>query len=209
VYRERQVSLAERVAALLGRSLASLDDLSQSELERYVAAAYPAVAGGQRQAASTGAGYVTAITPAPPKRVAPVNVPGALKKSGVLVTAESRSLVAPVLRARSLVAEGVAYASAIDTAAAYAGSLSSLDLQAAQRVGLEEGARASGAEVTGWVKDTGGDACEWCEEISENVYESAEDVPFHDNCKCAVVPELERGSSSTAELDDDDDGIPF
>jgi hypothetical protein len=207
VYRERQVALAELVARRLGVTLGSLASLDELELARYVATAHPVVAGGQYAAANGGAGYVTALVSRTDRaRRNVVDVAGALTRSGVLVTPESRSIVAPVLRARRLVGEGEAYPVALEAAQAYASSLSSLDLQAAQRVGVGEGARASEAAVEGWEKDVGPDACSWCAIVAGTVYDDPEAVPFHDNDKCSVIPALEAGTSEYVYTEDD---IPF
>lgn len=184
--------------------LGGLGDLTQADLEQYVNAAYPTVAGGQKVAADHGAGYITALVRERLRaRASTVDVAGALRKSGVIVTPESRSLVAPVLRARALVAEGESLPSALKAASSYAGALSSLDLQAAQRVGLNEGARAAEVAVEGWVKETGPTACEWCIAVSGQTYGDAEAVPFHENDQCVVVPEL-----GSADVGGDED-IPF
>ena len=206
MYRERQVALAEAVARRLGATLGSLSSLDELELRRYVVTAYPTVAGGQVAAAEGGAGYVTAIVSRTPRaRRNVVDVAGALTRSGVLVTPESRSLVAPVLRARALVAEGAEHVVALEAATAYAGSLSSLDLQAAQRVGVGEGARASEATVDGWEKDVGPDACNWCSAVAGQVYDDPEAVPFHDNDKCSVIPAI----ADDTPVDFSYDDIPF
>jgi hypothetical protein len=206
-YRVRQVGIADSVAGLLDRMLVSLDELDEVALERYVTRAYPTVAGGQLAAADNAAGYVSALVRRSARaRAAPLDVGVALIRSGVAVTPESRSLVAPILRARSLVAGGQALPVALNAAASYAGALSSLDLQAAQRVGLAEGARAAEVEIGGWLKETGPTACEWCIMVSGETYGAAESVPFHENDKCAVVPELEAGA--TADVFGDED-IPF
>jgi hypothetical protein len=207
-YRERQVALAGRVADRLGGMLGRMNTLGELELHAYVAGAYPTVAGGQQVAATGAAGYMAALVPRrEAARAAPVDVAGALARSGVLVTPESRSLVAPVLRARSLVADGAELAVAIDAATSYAGALSSLDLQAAQRVGLEESARASEAEVEGWTKDAGPSACTWCHEIAENEYADPDAVPYHENDRCSVVPVLEGRRDYGPNVITDD--IPF
>jgi hypothetical protein len=207
-YRERQNALAGGVARVLSSSLAAMPDLGEESLGQYVSRAHPTVAGGQKAAADGAAGYVTALVrPTDRARRAELDTSDALRRSGVLVTPESRSLVAPVLRARRLVAEGEAVAVAIDAAQSYAGALASLDLQAAQRVGLDAGAAASDAEIEGWEKDVGGDACDWCQAIAGNTYDDPEAVPFHENDRCSVVPIIAGESRSTYTYTEDD--IPF
>jgi hypothetical protein len=110
--------------------------------------------------------------------------------TGVAVTSESRSLVAPPLRARHLVAEGATLLEAKAEAAEYSVQLGSLDLQAAQRVGLEEGVAAGGARIVGYRKELAAGACEWCRSTSATVCDSADAVPFHRNDACSVAPVL-------------------
>jgi hypothetical protein len=209
----RQQAIQRGVAMNLRILLATMADLSQPALDDYVNGAYPVVAGGQHASADTAAGYIGVIAVARaqlrgrryrPRR--PVDVAAALTKSGVLVQPDSRSLVAPVLRARSLEAEGQAMPVAIDHAASYAAALSSNDVQAAQRVGLGEGAHASGLEVHGWRKSVAADACDWCGAIADAVYDDPEKIPFHEWDKCGVEPALDDADD---DYTFDDSDIPF
>lgn len=209
----RQRALQNAVAASLRVLLAGMPDLDEPALAEYVDGAYPLVAGGQREAADTAAGYIGALAvgraraleqPYRPARV--LDVFGALTKSGVLVQPDSRSLVAPVLRARAVVAEGELEAVALEQASSYAAGLSSNDLQAAQRVGLGEGSTASGLHPSGWAKTPAGSACKWCRSIADNVYRHPDEVPFHDHDRCGVGPALD---DSDLEYDFTDADIPF
>jgi hypothetical protein len=202
-HNRRQGVIAALVHSRLEALLVTMHDLGEDELARYVDSAYPTVAGGQVVSADTAAAYAGVLAG---RRRRPVDVERALAKSGALVTADSRSIVAPVLRARHLVTEGEAHSTAMRTAASYAGQLSSADLQAAMRVGVNEGAKAAGLEVEVWRKAPGGDACDWCQSIADNTYDNAEDVPFHDGDRCGVEPELE-GETTPTVFDDSD--IPF
>lgn len=209
-YRDRQRALVDGVARVLGTTLLALPDLSQDSIDAYVARAYPTVAGGQNAAATNAAGYMTALVrPTTRGRRATINVGLALLRSGVLVTPDSRSLVAPMLRARRWVADGETSTKAILAAASYANALSSNDLARAQRVGLDTGAEASGAKITGWLKDPGGDACEWCQTVSGQTYSSPEDVPFHDRDRCSVIPDLEGDELAEYWRAKADEDIPF
>lgn len=204
-HRERQAALVDGVAGRLDRLVRSSPDLEQPTIDRYVRAAYPAVAAGQYAAAGLGAGYLAVLVPRTPRTARrPVDVDGALARSGVLVTPESRSLVAPMLRARALTADGLELGAALETAGNYAGTLSSYDLQAAQRVGLDAGAAAVDAKVEGWQKDPGPGACSWCVALAAEVYADPDAVPFHDFDKCGVVPAID-----LADVEFSDDDIPF
>lgn len=191
--RKRQLGMQERVAAGLGALLAAMPDLGEDALAGYVGRAFPVVAGGQHAAASSAAGYGVAIAALAGHRIKrAVDVEHALERSGVLVQPDSRSLVAPVLRARALVDEGAAMPAAVEQAASYAHALTSGDLQAAQRVGVEEGTSSTGARVRGYRKEVDPACCPWCELVgADRVYKGADSVPFHDRDRCSVSPVLE------------------
>jgi hypothetical protein len=209
----RQTAIQDGVKRTLGILLGAMPDLGEPALADYVDGAYPVVAGGQHAAGDTAAGYIRVIAAARarargrrlvPRR--PTDVEAALLKAGVLVEPDSRSLVAPVLRARALVDEGELVPAAMQAAASYAGALSSNDLQAAQRVGLDEGAKSSGLEVHGWVKSLGPGACSWCSTIADNVYDDADSIPWHDGDRCGVEPSLDDAGE---DYSFDDSDIPF
>ena len=205
-HRARQRLIQRVTSDRLGFLLRAMQDLSEEALDRYVAGAHPTVAGGQRVAADTAAAYTGVLAGSRRRPGArPVDVDGALERSGVLVTRETRSLVAPMLRARKLVGEGAEHAIAISTAAGYAGQLSDADLQAAMRVGVNEGAAAADLSVGGWRKAPGGDACDWCQQIADNSYDDPEAIPFHAGDRCGVEPDLDE--AEPARFDDSD--IPF
>lgn len=182
-HRLRQHRLAEVVGGRLAGMLGALPDLSDEQLARYMSAAYPTVRGGQAHAAQLSAAYIATLLHS---RRVQRDLTGALEESGVAVAADSRSLVAPVLRARSLVGEGTKLGAALVVAGSYAKGLSSNDLQAASRVGLDTASR--GERVGGWTKDVNPECCDWCQEVGDGVYASADSVPFHDNDRCSVSP---------------------
>jgi len=209
----RQQAIQAGVARGLRVLLVAMPDLSQPALDAYVDGAFPVVAGGQRAAGDTGAAYMRVIAAARARArgrrlrpVRPGDVEAALLKAGVLVQPDSRSLVAPVLRARALEAEGQAMPFAIDQASSYAAALSSNDVQAAQRVGLSEGASSAGLTVHGWRKSVAGDACSWCNAIADAVYDDPEAIPFHEWDKCGVEPALDDADDDYVY---DDSDIPF
>lgn len=192
--RAGQRQLANDVSTLLSSTLAALPDLSDESLDRYVKRAYPVLVGGQRASANLAAAYSVALArlERPRAPTAPeVDLVAAMRSADVLVTPESRSLPAPVLRARALVGDGQTRAQALSAASSYAGALASNDLQAAQRVGMQEGAATMALKVVGYRKDLDGEACDWCLEVANEVYRDAEAVPFHDRDRCAVSPVLE------------------
>jgi hypothetical protein len=185
-HRERQKQLDDRVGATLTGLLLGLDRLDDdADLGAYAAAAYPVVAGGQDASALLATSYLALKLRTPAARV---DSRAALAKTGVRVTPESRSLVAPVLRARKLVADGETEPVARESASAYARELASNDLQAAQRVGLDAGAKASGKRVR-WRKDLSPSSCEWCRLVgADRTYSASDRVPYHPHDECGIVP---------------------
>jgi hypothetical protein len=189
LHRARQSAIRQTIGNALTGLLYALPDLSQESIDAYVGRALPTVHGGQQIAADAAAAYALALGGGRPARAA--NVDRALAASGVLVTSESRSIVAPMLRARGLAADGLAQAEAMQGAASYARELSSNDLQAAMRVGVGEGAASAGYAVRGWRKSLSGDACDWCQQIANTVYRDPDAVPFHAGDRCDVEPVLD------------------
>jgi hypothetical protein len=191
-HRESQQTLSGEVSLRLSGVLLGLPDLGEESLARYAASAFPLVLGGQRASAGLAASYVLAMFPAARRsgRQVVVDPGGALARSGKAVTQDSPVVVSPILRARSLLAEGARPIEAMQSASSYAEALSSGDLQAAQRVGIEEGAQATGARVVGYRKELSATACSWCRKVGGRTYRSSESVPFHQRDNCAVAPVL-------------------
>lgn len=47
----------------------------------------------------------------------------------------------------------------------------------------------TGLRTVGWERITNASACDWCEEVSAQLYSSAESADFgHDRCSCSAVP---------------------
>jgi len=206
-HRLRQQAIQRTTATRLELALRGMTDLSEEELHAYVEVAHPTVAGGQMVAADTAASYTGVLAgPRTTGRRRPADVAKALLRAGVLIQPDSRALVAPVLRARRLVAEGQETAPALQAAASYAGSLASNDIQAAMRVGLEEGAAAAELDVNGWTKDLSSSSCDWCQQIAQGSYGTPDAVPYHDNERCGVTPDLDDGPDRYVY---DDSDIPF
>jgi hypothetical protein len=126
----------------------ALPDLGEQSLASYAGGAYPVVSEGQQAAAGLASRYVgllAKVRPASPGRIG-----AALEQSGVLVTPEHGSFFAPIIRARETLAEGGSLVEAMTAGADRATTLSSIQLLDAQRVGLEEGADATGRAVQGY-----------------------------------------------------------
>ena len=186
-HRARQLVLRQQTGNQLGRLLASLPSFDQAGVEAYHEPALVAVTAGQRAAATTAAGYAGLRVPRPrPRR--PVDVDAALARSGLLVTPDSPSVVAPAVHGMALVSQGLTFAAALQAAQSMAYALSSMDMQSALGVGLEEGTSAAGGRITGYRKELSPDACAMCQESDGVIYESADDVPFHERDTCSVAP---------------------
>jgi hypothetical protein len=182
-HRLAQRRLDEQTSAKLAAMLRSFDDpTSQASFDAYNLAAAKLVGGAQRRAAQLALVYFQSFG----RYSSPPIVERAIKD--VRVDRESPVTRSPMLRIAKLVGEGLVVAAAVDQAARYAGSLSSNDLQVAQRGGLAEGASVSSRDVIGWTKELSGDACAWCQEVAEGVYGDPDGVPFHENDQCAVTP---------------------
>jgi hypothetical protein len=172
--------------ALMG-VLAGLQD-PDTELAQatYAAVAARLVGGMQRRSATFAITYLAQLSPPAPGTVASLD----RALDGALVTAGSPVATSPVLRLLARLSEGDDEPVARQAAGSYAGALATGDLQAAQRGGLEEGARAGGRRVRGWRKELAPGACEWCVMIASGGgrYRQPDTVPFHQRDHCGVAP---------------------
>jgi hypothetical protein len=158
---------------------------AQEALAVYNVAAARSVAGAQRRAAQLAIAFIGSYAP-----VVNPSIDRALE--GIVVTRDAPVTRSPILRLWRDLDEGVERGLAITAASSYARSLSSGDLQVAQRGGLREGARATGRKNVRWRKELSGDACEWCRAVGgDRTYASPDDVPFHANDACSVSPAFE------------------
>jgi hypothetical protein len=191
----------ERLAAETSRRLSALiaalpEPEQQAAMELYAPQAARLVAGGQHQSAKFSMAYVGRLAPRA-RGQAPPTIERAL--TGTLVDESSPVARAPVLRLWKRLGEGVELEEAKREAASYAEELSSGDLQAAERGGLTEGARASGKRIKGWRKVLSSSPCEWCRAVAGTAgssgqsgrYKAAENVPFHPRDHCGVAPVFE------------------
>jgi hypothetical protein len=186
-HRRAQQRLAETLqAGLMGAMLALPEPDSDASRAAYAAFAVRLVGGAQRRSADLAIGYLARLSPPPVG--APASVARALE--GVIVHPESPVATSPILRLLARLAEGDEEPDARRAAGSYAGGLGSGDVQAAERGGLSEGARAGGRRVRGWRKELGPGACGWCIEIAAGGgrYRAPETVPFHERDHCGVAP---------------------
>lgn len=173
----------------------TLEDRSPQVIAGYRTATSRLTAGGQRAAAQLALAYLAAY--APP--VEEADVGEAL--DGVGVSASSASSVAGLLRLWRMVDDGDDEADAREAAGNYAAGVAADELHAAERAGLDEGARAGDMEGLRWRLEPNAGACEWCLFIASTGarYLEAESVPVPhspDNashpggiCQCSVAPE--------------------
>lgn len=161
-------------------------DSEQAQLT-YATLATRLVAGAQHRSATFAIAYLHTLSPPAPGSP-PASVDRAL--ADALVTPGSPVATSPVLRLLARLAEGDEEPVARQAAGSYAGALATGDLQAAQRGGLTEGARAGQRRVRGWRKELSADACDWCTEIAAGGgrYHSPATVPFHERDHCGVAP---------------------
>jgi hypothetical protein len=190
-HRRAQERLARETARRLSALIVALPDPEADDaLELYGPQAARVVGGGQERSASFAIAYVSKNAPRA-RGKSPASVQRAL--TDVLVTEESPVARSPVLRLKSSLADGTELSIAQQEAASYAEALSSGDLQAAERGGLSEAARASGRRIHGWRKVLSSSPCEWCSRVASTTgrYKSPETVPFHERDRCGVAPVFE------------------
>ena len=172
------------LAALL---LAIRDPSSDEAFELYAAQAATVVGGAQRRSALFAIAYLAQLSP-PARETPPATVDRAL--TGTAVTAASPVARSPMLRLLARLKDGDDELLARQAAGSYAGALATGDLHAAERGGLDEGARAGRRQIRGWRKELSVDPCPWCVTIASGGgrYRRAETVPFHERDRCGVAP---------------------
>lgn len=145
------------------------------------------VGGAQRLSATLAMAYVAQLSP-PRDTTPPPTAERALE--GVAVTAASPVTRSPVLRLLARLKEGEEETLARRSAGSYAGELGSGDVQAAERGGLDEAARAGTRRIVGWRKELSPEPCPWCVTIASGGgrYRRADTVPFHSRDRCGVAP---------------------
>jgi hypothetical protein len=160
------------------------DPSSEAAFEFYEREATRLVGGAQRRSAMFAMAYVAQLSP--PRE--PPTTERALE--GVAVTSASPVARSPVLRLLARLKEGDDELVARQAAGSYAGELGTGDVQAAERGGLDEAARAGERRIAGWRKELSVDACEWCRTIAAGGgrYRRADTVPFHARDRCGVAP---------------------
>jgi hypothetical protein len=201
-HRLAQERLADATSRKLSALIFALDDPEADDaIERYAPVAARVVSGGQHRSARFALAYLaTTATRAPGK--SPPSVTRAL--DGVLVDESFPVARSPILRLKKRLADGDELALARQSASSYAEELATGDLQAAERGGLDEAARASGKKIRGWRKVLSSEPCDWCRTIASDTtgrYRSAETVPFHARDHCSVAPVFEEGPASSTSSD--------
>lgn len=187
LHRQAQKTLQDQVGSAVARTLLTVTlDRSEQVRDVYRHGTARLVSGGQLAAAQLATAYLAAYVPS----ARPVDLPRALEP--VAMTVDSPGAVVGLLRLWSLLDKGVPEPQARTEAAGMAANLARGDMQAAQRAGLKEAARAAGRKPR-WRKELSPGACEWCQEIAAQgaVYPDAETVPFHNSDSCGVAPEFE------------------
>jgi len=185
-HRRAQRALQDRTGTAVAGLLAAITlERSQQIRDAYATANSRLIAGGQQSAARLALAYIAAYAPptTPPDLVTAL--------AGTLITPDSPGAFVGLLRLWSLLDQDVPEPQARQQAGSYSANLSGGDLQAAQRAGLDEAARAAGRRPR-WRKDPSPTACAWCQTIASGGarYHSADSVPFHQSDHCSVSPEF-------------------
>jgi hypothetical protein len=182
----------ERLSTTLETALMALllrlpEPSTEQAFELYARQAARLVGGAQRRSATFAMAYVAQLSPPSPV-VEPPTAERAL--DGVAVTPASPVARSPVLRLLARLKDGDDELVARRAAGSYAGELGTGDLQAAERGGLDEAARAGTRTIRGWRKELSPEPCEWCAMIASGGgrYRRADTVPFHPRDRCGVAP---------------------
>jgi len=186
MHRRAQQQLQQTVMAAAAGLLNVITlERTQTVRDAYAGAHSRLVAAGQQRAALLALAYVGAYAPAR----TPPDLATAL--TATLITPEHPGAIVGLLRLWALLDQGTPETEARTQAGSFTSNLTGGDMQAAQRAGLDEAARAAGRRIR-WRKDPSPTACTWCQMIASGGarYHTASSVPFHQSDHCAVVPQL-------------------
>ena len=174
-------------AALMGLLLRLPDPSTDEAFAAYERHALRLVGGAQLRSATFAMAYVAQLSPPSPRREPPT---AERALAGVAVNAASPVARSPLLRLLGRLKEGEEETLARQSAGSYAGELGTGDVQAAQRGGLDEAARAGTRRLRGWRKELSAEPCPWCVTIASGGgrYRRADTVPFHARDHCGVAP---------------------
>lgn len=184
-------TVRDRIVALVAASWTALGTYRDADIERFVAAVVPVVAGGQRQVAALTASYLSTVAAAtleqPPRAVGvkPEHVTGAAVRNG---TDPAQVYRRAGITVWTDLADGKAPDVAIRRGGQRATNAAVTDLQLARthtaRWILSDDPNAAGYRRT----LTGSRSCGLCVVASTQRYRRGDLMPIHPGCSCGIEP---------------------
>lgn len=172
-YQRQMARLRASAAATAETAWRSLEGYDRADVATFARRAGPAVDAARQSAGTAKAGLVSMLTDAPLVGVDVPRLPAA-------------SFEEPFLRTWHLLGEGVPFDAAVESGAAEAGAFADGEVVSASRTAGDE---ADDGRVVAWERVPEPDACEWCQVVATQRYNTAESADFgHANCGCEVVP---------------------
>lgn len=173
----RQISVYRaRTAGLLVATWDRLDRHDREDLDTYLQATAPALAGAKRASVSLSAAFFALVLDIPPVGVDPDAI-------AVNVNVEG-----PFLAMWHAFSEGRPFDEALAAGRSMAQANGFDWVQSAARRTGDHVAEASGREVR-WRRVPGANACDWCRMVARDDYRTAESADFgHNRDDCDVMP---------------------
>lgn len=187
-YQEQYNRIRARAGEQAATLFASLQGLSQAEIDRYVTTIAPAMAGAQAATARLVAGYLTQMSIENtgvrfPYSVDPDEVSGPTQRGVAATNLYAR----PAVEARTAVTEGRSLEEAMHLGVLRARAVAETDVTLTQRAATTS-ALSADPRVVGYRRTLTGESCALCATASVQRYRTDRLMPIHTACDCGIAP---------------------
>lgn len=175
-YRRQLQVYRERTAAILMAAWDAMPTHDRADIERFATRTAPALVGAKAATVALSSGFFATALGIRPVSVRADDVDVAL------------SVDAPFLAMWHALNQGTSFADAVLVGRSVAESIGFDYVQSTSRLTGDLVADASDRKVR-WQRVPGAGACDWCHEVAQGLYHSAEAADFgHNRCDCVAVP---------------------
>ncbi len=182
---EAQARLRTLAAAAVARAWAGLPNHDEASVAPFVAAVVPVVTAVQRQSITLADAFVARALGRRTLGIASGPAIDALRGDTTPADVYRR----PFVTVWTALANGVPFEQALAAGAARATSLAEMDVQLAQRGGLQAIQRAD-RTIQGWRRVADPGACKFCAAVDGARLRTANAMALHDRCGCSIEPEV-------------------
>jgi len=185
-YQQMLARLRASASTYVANRWDSLGHYDEADVAPFVAQVVPIIGAAQRQAVALTDGYLARMTGRSPIGLDIATLTGAAVRAG---TDPSTVYGRPFVNVWTALKNGELWATAVEAGRARALDTATMDVALSTRAA----ARAVGQEddrIVGFQRVTDGDACEFCDLVSDQRYTTEDLMPLHNNCGCTVEPIL-------------------